>query len=101
MVYPDPEGINGLNILVSDAPMSDLVGQVADAERFLSENRPEIERLGNRPGVSDLILDFPIALRIDGENVVAQYNRFPASLVHLAGALGIGLELSIYPSSEE
>jgi hypothetical protein len=36
-------------------------------------------------------------LRIDGETVMAQFDYFPPELVSLAGALGLGLELSIYP----
>jgi hypothetical protein len=43
-----------------------------------------------------LVLDFSIYLRI-GRKVVAQFDRFPVSLVRAAGKLGIGLELSIYP----
>jgi hypothetical protein len=31
------------------------------------------------------LLDSPIELRIDGETVVAQFDRFPASLVRPAG----------------
>ena len=90
---------SGINVAVSEAPWSDLPAQVADAERFLEANRAELERLVQSPGVTDLTLDFPIELRIDGETVVAQFDRFPASLVRLAGTLGIALELSVYPCS--
>ncbi len=100
-----PEGpryeTSGVTVDVSDAEWSDLPAQVADAERFLEANRGEIERLAQTPGVTDLTLDFPIELRIDGENVFAQFDRFPASLVRLAGALGLALELSTYPCSDE
>jgi hypothetical protein len=92
---------SGLNIVVSDAPLSDLPAQVADAEHFLTANRGEIERLAQSPGVTDLTLDFAIELRIDGENVMAQFDRFPTSLVRLAGTLGLALGASIYPCSEE
>ncbi|MDJ0865674.1 MAG: hypothetical protein QNK03_06175 [Myxococcota bacterium] len=91
---------SGIHIDVSEAQWSDLPGQVADAERFLSANRDEVERLAGAPGVTDLVLDFPIELRIDGEGVAAQFDRFPASLVRLAGALGLALELSTYPRSD-
>jgi hypothetical protein len=93
--------VSGIDIGVSDASWQDLPAQVADAERFLEANREEIGRLARIPGVTDLTLDFPIELRIDGENVVAQSDRLPASLVRLAGALGIAIELSIYPCSDE
>jgi hypothetical protein len=92
---------SGINIYVSDSSWSDLPAQVADAERFLTENREQIIRLAQAPGVTEIVLDFPIELRIDGENIVAQFDRFPTSLVRLVGALGIALELSIYSCSED
>lgn len=92
---------SGISVAISEAPWSDLPAQVADAKRFLDANRAEIERLTHTTGVVDLTLDFPIELRIDGDTVVAQFDRFPAPLVRLAGALGIALELSIYPCSDE
>jgi len=92
---------SGVNFVVSNASRSDLPAQVADAERFLGAHRAELERLSQAPGVTNLTLDFPIRLRIDGTSVFAQYDLFPASLVRLAGALGIALELSTYPPSGE
>ncbi len=47
--------------------------------------------------VDDIRLDFAVDLRIDCEEVMAQFDYFPPELVSLAGALGVGLELSIYP----
>lgn len=91
---------SGLIVAVSDAAWSDLPGQVADAERFLKAHKAEIQRLAHAPSVTDLVLDFPIELRIDGSSIVAQFDRFPAPLVGLAGQLGLALELSFYPSSD-
>ena len=91
---------SGMNITVSDASWSELSAQIVDAERFFKTHNREIERLASSPGVSDLTLDFPVELRIGGDNIVAQFESFPASLVRLAGALGVGLELSIYPGSD-
>jgi len=100
-----PEGprheASGISIDVSDASWRDLSAQIADAERFIKANRLEIKRLAKSPGITDLTLDFPIESRMGGENVVAQFDKFPATLVSLAGALGIALELSIYPCSDE
>jgi hypothetical protein len=100
-----PDGPNhersGITVAVSDASWSDLSAQVADAERFLEDYAAEIERLAHAPGVACLVLDFPIESRIDGSSVVAQSDRFPASLVRLAGQLGLALELSIYPLSDD
>ncbi len=87
---------SGFNIAVSDASWSDLPSQIADAEQFLSRHSREIERLMRFPGVEGAVLDFPVNLRI-GDGVVAQFDRFPASLVRAAGRLGLSLELSIYP----
>ena len=92
---------SGITISISDASWSDLHAQVADAERFLVEHRAELQRLGRASGVASITLDFPIELRIDGTSTIAQFDRFPASLVALAGQLGLALELSIYPTSED
>jgi hypothetical protein len=42
-------------------------------------------------------LAFPLDLRFDREIVMAQFDHFPPELVSLVGALGLGLEVSIYP----
>jgi len=89
-----------MNVAISDASWGDLPAQVVDAERFLRDNREEIRRLRAFPGVEGITLDFPIELRI-GKSVWAQSDRFPASLVTIAGELGLNLELSIYPPPEE
>jgi hypothetical protein len=34
---------------------------------------------------------------LDGENVMAQFDYLPPALIVAAGALGIGIELSLYP----
>lgn len=57
------------------------------------------ERSG-RGAVDDMRLDFPVHLRI-GEEVFAQFELFPAELVEKAGALGLGLELSMYPPGQD
>ncbi len=92
-------GGSGLHVTVSDASWSDLAAQAADAERFLREHHDEITRLRTFPGVDGLGLDFAIESRI-GKDAVAQFERFPASLVAAAGALGLDLELSLYAVSE-
>ena len=46
-------------------------------------------------------LDFPVDLRIDRKNVMAQFDYFPPELVTRAGALGFGIELSVYPRDLE
>ena len=63
-----------------------------DVDAFLSDSPFDPERF---------VFDFPVELRADGVEVVAQYDRFPASLVARAGSLGFGLELSRYAVSRE
>ena len=93
--------VSGFTVVVSDAPWTDLPGQVEDAEGFLQSNRSEIERLASCPGVTDLVLDFPLGVRMDDDSAFPRFDRFPAAFVRLAGELGIALELSTYPVSGE
>jgi hypothetical protein len=99
-----PEGkryeASGMNVPVSEAPWSDLLAQVTDAERFLREHKQEIARLCSFPGVEGVSLDFPTYQRV-GAATWMQTDRFPASLVRIAGELGLELELSIYPPAED
>ena len=87
--------VSGITVVVSDASWTDLAAQISDADRLLESNGREIGRLQRWPGVQMVVLDFPIDLRVSRKNV-AQFDRFPASLVRKAGRLGLALELSIY-----
>jgi hypothetical protein len=91
---------SGFKVDVSDASWEGLRAQVSDAIAFLDQHRHELERLRAAPGVEDVRLDFAIYLRMN-DSVWAQYDYFPPEIVSRAGALGIGLELSIYPPSGE
>ena len=84
---------SSIYILVSKADFDDFPGQIADAIKFLSTQAKEIRKLCKFPGVEEVTLDFGIEHR----DVLAQYDHFPPELVRLAGALGLGLELSQYP----
>lgn len=88
---------SGFTVDVSRGSKSSLTGQVSDAVAFLKRHGDAFSVLRAAPGVEDMRLDFPIHLRIDRETVMAQFDYFPPELVSLAGALGLGLELSIYP----
>jgi hypothetical protein len=83
-----------MNIKVSAQPFERFAAQMRDAGRYLRLHARSIRALGRFPGVESLTLDFGIAKRSD---VVAQYQRFSAELVALAGRLGLALELSLYP----
>lgn len=91
---------SGIDVKVSDASWTDLSEQISDAERFLDSHRREIERLAKTPGVSSLVLDFALEARVDEERASARFEHFPASIVGLAGGLGLALELSFYPCSD-
>lgn len=93
--------LSGFSVDVSRHPSDDLPGQIADAVAFLKKHETEITHLRSAPGVDDMRLDFPVDLRIDRRAVMAQFDYFPPELVSLAGVLGLGLELSIYPPDLE
>jgi hypothetical protein len=67
---------------------------VQDAISFLTVNNHEVARLRSFPGIEHVYLDFGIARR----DVLLQCDYLPPELVQLAGALGLGIELSQYPA---
>jgi hypothetical protein len=103
MSQPDGERhrLSGFTVDVSRDSMANLPGQVGDAITFLKEHEPALAMLRSAPGVDELRLDFPVDLRIDRQNVMVQFDYFPPELVSRAGALGLGLEISIYPRDLE
>jgi hypothetical protein len=92
---------SGFKVDVSRSPWDNLAGQVADAIAFLKKHERTLAKLRSVPEVEDIRLDFPVDLRIDRKKVFAQFDYFPPALVSLAGALGCGLEMSIYPRDLE
>jgi hypothetical protein len=93
--------VSGFKVDVSRRPWSNLSGQVVDAIAFLKRHKKPLARLRSIPQVEDVRLDFPLDLRIDRRTIFAQFDYFPPKLVSLAGALGVGLEVSIYPPDLE
>jgi hypothetical protein len=93
-----PCEVSGLVVEVSRRSGAYLFDQVADAIGFLEEHEQDIAKLRMAPGVDDMRLDFQVDLRIDRDKVMAQFDYFPPKLVSRAGALGLGLEISIYPA---
>ena len=81
---------------VSEADFGEFKAQIEDAIVFLQSHRTDIKLMMSEPGASG-VLDFAIEWRDD----VAQFDNFPATLVREAGNLGLSLELSHYPASEE
>ena len=89
----------GFEAEVSGCVFSDLPGQIADALHFLQRHEAELRELRAEYSIDNLRLDFPYWLRI-GETTIAQSDYLPPSLLSIAGSLGVGIELSLYPRSE-
>lgn len=83
---------SGLAVVVSEASGDDLPRQIAEAAEFLERHREEVLRLQGFLGGEGVSLDFGVWQR--GE--FGHYCYFPPKLLQLAGALGVGIELSIY-----
>ncbi len=81
---------SGFNVLISEAEV--LPDQTNDAIKFLNDFSVELCQLQKSPGIEHLVLDFGICRR----DVMAQIDRFPAELIALAGAMGMGIALSQY-----
>lgn len=91
---------SGFSCVVSECGGDDLPGQVADTVRFLREHGAELRELRAGSQVDDLRLDFSVWQRT-GVAAVTQSDYFPPELLKLAGDLGIGIEVSLYPVSSE
>lgn len=84
---------SGLKIEVSEVD-GILAEQVGDAIRFLAGNEAELVRLRAFPGVGDLRLDFGYHAR----DVALPCEYLPPEFLLLAGRIGVGVELSLYPN---
>jgi hypothetical protein len=85
---------SGVHVTASDADFGDFPRQVAEATAFLRAEAEQVRRLCEWPGVEDVTLDFGVERR----DVAVQCDFLPPELVCLAGSLGLGIELSQYPS---
>lgn len=93
--------LSGFCVDAGPNDFDDLPAQVADAIAFLDEFGDRIALLRGLPGLDDMRLDFAVDLRIDRKTIFAQFDYFPPELVSKAGALGLGIEISIYPPDLE
>jgi hypothetical protein len=82
----------------SNAGFDNLPKQITDTIRYLKRNREKLRHISTTKGVQYATLDFGIDLRIDRKKVLTQSEYFPSALVKLAGELGLGIEVSIYPT---
>ena len=87
---PQTNAQSGVNILVGRS--RNLSGQIRQAECFLKQHRPALERLRRFPGVEHLCLDFGISQT----DSVAHYDHLPPTLIRLAAQCGMGIEISHY-----
>ena len=70
-----------------------------DAVAFLTEHRVALASLRDHPAVEDVRIDFGHYSRIDGGRVFMQCDYLGPALLRLAGELGVGFELSLYPAT--
>jgi hypothetical protein len=96
-----PEGnrldYSRLSVQPSKADFNNLKKQIADSIRYLKKHKHKLSLIRKTKGIDFAILDFGINLRIDKKEILLQSDRFPNELLKLAGELGLGIELSIYP----
>lgn len=86
--------MSGFNLTVSDDHADDQgKRQVADALAFIEANRDELHRLTSRDDVG-VCLDFGCFMRA---GIEAKYIRLPIEIVRQCAALGIEIEVSVYP----
>ena len=87
---------SGFCVDVSDEG-DDFSAECREVLHFLQEFELELSRLGHFPGVSDRRLDLGYFRR----DVEVQCDYLPPEVLALAGSLGIGIELSLYPQPVE
>jgi hypothetical protein len=96
-----PEGkqhpLSGLSLEASSADFNQLDKQIEDTIEFLRANKEKLRHISVTKEVDFATLDFGIELRIDFKRVAYQFEHFPSELLRLAGELGIGLDISLYP----
>ena len=85
-----------LVVMVSKKDGADLPGQVADAIFFMRSNAKALQALSGE-FESSAWLDFGV-WRKDG---FAQSVSLPSSLIATAGALGIGIDVSLYEAESK
>ena len=92
---------SGFKVDVSRKDWTDLPGQIEDALRFLEHFRDELRAIVATAGVECVELDFPFAVRASEQSPLLQSVFLPPNLLALAGELGVGIEVSVYPPISE
>lgn len=91
----------GFSCEVSERSWDDVDGQVIDMISFLEVYSSYFANLKKSHKIDDWRFDLPYECELE-ETQFTQCNYLPPKLMRLAGALDIGIELSLYwPSNEE
>ena len=86
----------GFTVVVSDASGDAFAQQIRDAIEFLRMHKEEVARLMRFEGLEGVELDFGVHQK----NGFLQSSYLSPELLSMAGALGIGIEISIYDEKE-
>jgi hypothetical protein len=87
---------SGFTVVISEASGDNFAQQIQDAVEFLRQHKEELARLMRCEGLDDARIDFGVSRK----NGFLQSSYLPPELITLAGALGIGVEISIYGEDE-
>jgi hypothetical protein len=82
------------SLRTSKADFDDLTKQIKDTIRFLKRNKNRLAHIQTTKTIQYATIDFGIDI-VAEKFCTGLY--FPVELIKLAGDLGIGLEISIYP----
>ncbi len=88
--------LSGFTVVVSEASGDDVAQQIQDAIEFLRTHKEEVARLASFEGLDGVDLDFGV----NRKNGFLQSSHLPPEILTLAGALGVGVEISIYGGDE-
>lgn len=93
----DKQTASGVHVVASGADFDEFPKQVTDATEFLRVQAEQLLRLRSFPGVQVVVIDFGVERR----DVAIQCDYLTPELVGLAGSLGMGIALSIFPGQWE
>ena len=88
---------SGIALLASDADFGDFGMQVEEATKFLEDHSAQIAGIVTFKGVEEATLDFGIELR----DVMIHSDILTPRFLGAAASVGIAVELSHYPCSNE
>lgn len=85
--------------VVSDAGFDEFPQQVADTICYLIQHGPILERLLDTPGIDEACLCFGVTWA--GDDIAAQSETIPGSLIELAGHFRLSITLTRYRISDD